>query len=86
MKRNICVGGQWLHVSWCAEPDELELSHNLVDVDPGFASQERNSMRDFHLKSDSPAFKLGFQPIPWERIGLQVDEYRKERPASSPTQ
>lgn len=60
VKRNICMGGQWLHVSWYTEPDGLELSDNLVDADPGFVSEERNSVQDFRLKSDSLAFKLGF--------------------------
>ena len=85
VKQNICVGGQWFHVSWYAEPNELELSDNLVDVDPGFVSEERNSVQDIRLKSDSPAFKLGFQPIPLERIGFQLDEYRKELPAGRTT-
>ncbi len=26
---------------------------------------------DYRLKPDSPALALGFEPIPWEKIGLQ---------------
>jgi Right handed beta helix region len=35
---------------------------------------------DYHLRADSPAVKLGFEPIPLERIG----PYRDERRASWP--
>ena len=47
---------------------------NLIG-DPGFADAAHG---DFRLKEDSPAWNLGFQKIPFERIGLVVDEYRKD--------
>lgn len=39
---------------------------NLEAVDPGFFSL---APPDFHLRPDSPAWSLGFKPIPVERIG-----------------
>jgi len=39
---------------------------NSLVVDPGFADPERG---DFHLKPDSPALELGFQPFDYTRAG-----------------
>ena len=48
-------------------------------TDPGFVNLAK---RDFRLKPDAQVFKdlPGFQPIPVEKIGLFVDEYRKRLP------
>ena len=45
----------------------------VIDGDPGFIDLENEN---FRLKKDSPAWKLGFVDIPFERIGLYIDEYR----------
>jgi hypothetical protein len=74
--RNICVG-KWLDVTWHARPVLLELADNLVDANPGLVAPEK---MDFRLKPDSPAFKLGFQPIPVDQIGLQRDPLRASPP------
>ncbi len=50
--------------------------HSLV-ADPQFVDPDKD---DYRLKPDSPAFKLGFRPIPVERIG----PYRHELRASWP--
>jgi len=42
------------------------LDKNSIIADPGFVAMERD---DYRLREDSPAFKLGFQPIPVELIG-----------------
>jgi len=49
----------------------------LIDGDPGFID---SSNENFQLKEDSPAFKLGFERIPVEKIGLYLDEYRTSLP------
>ncbi len=64
--RNICVGGQWTEIYWGATPDMLKLQDNLVGPDPGFVDAAHGN---FELKPDSPAFKLGFQPLPLRDIG-----------------
>jgi hypothetical protein len=55
----------------------VEIRDNLAGEDPLFIDE---SKMDFRLKPESPAWKLGFKPIPVEKIGLQVDEYRTELP------
>jgi parallel beta-helix repeat protein len=50
---------------------------SLLVADPGFIAPEKD---DFRLRPDSPALKLGFQPIPVEKIGLYRDRWRKTLP------
>ena len=55
-----------------------QLSGNiLVETDPGFVDAKQG---DFRLREDSPACELGFKPIPFDKIGLYVDEYRTTLP------
>jgi len=68
----------------CAEVSrgnwELAPSENLVlDGDPGFIDA---AIGDFRLRPDAEVFsKLpGFQPIPFEKIGLYADELRPSPP------
>ena len=35
---------------------------------------------DYHLRDDSPAFRIGFEPIPVEKIGPYKDELRASWP------
>lgn len=76
MARNVSWGGKW---GW-TEPKAVPLvkfENNLVDVDPRFVGKPP---ADFRLAPDSPAFKLGFRPIPLEKIGV----YQSDDRASSP--
>jgi len=75
VRRNISFGGKWLDVENVAIP-LIKFEDNLVDKDPHFVNIEQ---QDFRLRSDSPAFDLGFQQIPIEKIGLYRDEYRSVR-------
>ena len=62
--RNVCVG-KWLHVYWHATPGMLLQQNNLTNAAPSFLHPPGDSPRpkDFALKHDSPAWKLGFQPL-----------------------
>lgn len=51
--------------------------NQLIRGNPGFVDV---SNRDFRLQKNSPAFKLGFQPIAVDSIGLYIDEFRKRLP------
>ena len=59
--------------SWRATGQD---QHSLV-ADPMFVDPEKD---DYRLKPDSPAFKLGFQAIPVEKIGPYQDEMRASWP------
>lgn len=71
------------HIGYAAEysrsdstlAGELIKRGNLL-ADPGFVNVHGG---DFSLKAESPAWKLGFRKIPFEQIGLVVDEFRKNR-------
>ncbi len=72
--QNICLG-KWLSVNWHAKTNMLALRDNHVGQDPGFVAPDK---LDFRLKPDAPALPAGFQPIPFEKIGLVDDEYRHD--------
>jgi hypothetical protein len=74
--RNICVRGTWGDFDKDAKP-LVKFQDNLLDRDPRFVDPAR---QNFQLKEDSPAYKLGFQRIPLEKIGL----YRSPERASWP--
>ena len=64
--RNICVGGRWDNIESKARP-LITFEDNLLDADPQFVDAARGN---FELKPESPAWKLGFRRIPFEKIGL----------------
>lgn len=82
--RNICVG-KWLNVYWHATPQMLVLENNLTNAASTFVHLPNGGVKatDFAIKDDCPAWKLGFQPIPLDKIGLYRDELRASLPASN---
>ncbi len=64
--RNICWGGRWDEIEAKARP-LVKFENNLLDTDPLFVDAAK---LNFQLREDSPAWKLGFQRIPVEEIGL----------------
>ncbi|MHB8996866.1 MAG: right-handed parallel beta-helix repeat-containing protein [Armatimonadota bacterium] len=77
--RNICVGGKWDEIEGKARPG-VTFVDNLIGEDPHFVDAERCN---FQLKADSPAFRLGFQRLPIEKIGLYRDSLRASWPVVS---
>ena len=49
----------------------------IVKGDPGLGNLQT---QDFRLSADSPARKVGCEPIPFDQIGLQIDECRRTLP------
>ncbi|OGV72001.1 MAG: hypothetical protein A3K19_22095 [Lentisphaerae bacterium RIFOXYB12_FULL_65_16] len=56
---------------------EMGLDRNSVVADPRFVDAAKN---DYRLKPESPALKLGFEPIPVDRIGCYADPRRATWP------
>ena len=75
--RNISVGGKWRELSDGLSDKTVLFEDNLITNDPGFVAA---SQGDYRLKAESPASRLGFKPIPFEKIGLYRDEFRKTIP------
>ena len=77
--RNISVGGRFVNITAGAAP-YITMFDNLVDQDPRFVNREG---LNFQLKDDSPAYNLGFDRIPIEKIGrYAVQETRVLAPPS----
>ena len=73
---NVSYGGRWDDIESVARP-LITLTDNLLDQDPLF---EDKPPKSFRLRAASPAYAIGFTPIPSEKIGLYKDECRKELP------
>lgn len=72
VRRNICIGGRWMDIEEKAKP-YVRVEDNLVgaDAEGAFVDVRKG---DFRLRPQPTASKIGFKPIPFERIGL----YRSE--------
>jgi hypothetical protein len=77
--RNICFGGTWDEIEASAAPG-VKLENNLVGEDPRFVDAAHG---DFRLLPDSPAWKLGFERIPVEQIGLYESDLRVTWPVET---
>jgi Right handed beta helix region len=78
ISRNVCVG-KWLEAGWQAKPESLDVRDNLVVTD---LRQVGSSAEGFKISKDSPAWKLGFKPIPFDEIGL-IDASHRKRPSGT---
>jgi len=76
MARNVCWGGPWGWTEPKAVP-YVKFEDNLVGIDPRFAGKPP---ADFRLAPDSPALKLGFRPIPLDKIGVYPSDDRASWP------
>jgi hypothetical protein len=81
VERNICAGA-WSVEHWNAQPGTLLARNNLTNAAASFVRPPGSPARvaDFAVRRDSPAWKLGFEPIPLNRIGLYRDDLRKALP------
>ena len=77
--RNVFQGGKWDEVDAKARPF-VTFQDNLLDADPRFVDAASGN---YQLRDDSPAYKLGFERIPIEKIGLVDDGTRASRPVEN---
>ncbi len=73
--RNIIIGGEPFSVRCDRTTNTIE--DNLIDEDPHFVDPEH---LDFRLREDSPAYDLGFQPLPLDEVGLYESPLRASWP------
>ncbi|MCP4641142.1 MAG: right-handed parallel beta-helix repeat-containing protein [bacterium] len=76
--RNVFFGGD--HFGLSKEGKQFAaIKDNFTEGDPGFVDLEKMNLQ---LKDDSPVYEKvpGFKRIPFERIGLYLDEYRTAKP------
>ena len=75
---NHIVGGPEnpLHLMGGEHAQGESVNNYRTDSDPGFVDYEN---RDFNLKPDSEVFDRipGFEALPFDKMGLYTDEYRK---------
>jgi len=71
--RNVCVG-KWLDIGWNGKPEMFEVRDNFITTD---RKRVGEAAEGFRLPKDSPAWKFGFQPIPFDQIGPRPDVDRK---------
>lgn len=74
--RNIFVGSAWNDIRSDAKP-YVEMVDNLTDADPLFVDPTSG---DYRLRADSPAAKLGFEPIRFDKMGLFKSDLRASWP------
>lgn len=79
-RRNVAWGGKWADLEGKARP-YVRFEDNLVGEDPRLMNLEKG---DFRLRLDSPAWKIGFKPIPLDKIGLYKDADRVSWPVIHP--
>lgn len=70
--RNVCIG-DWLVIAWHADPKLFDVRDNYRTKD---TSSNIGPETNFALPPDSPAWALGVQPIPFDKIGLRANERR----------
>jgi hypothetical protein len=73
IRRNLCVG-KWIDIGWQAKPEMFDVRDNQVGGDPGFVSVEK---MDFRLKPGAGPLPPGFDPVPFERMGLENTPARR---------
>jgi hypothetical protein len=77
IERNIQCLGKWDEIEAAATPF-LTLRNNLLGIDPAVVDEKGGN---FQLPHESFARNMGFEQIPFDKVGLRVDEFRPSLPA-----
>jgi len=75
VERNVVVGGRWLDLTDGLKPEDVGARDNWSENDPGF---EDAAHGDYRLRKGSPVWRLGFEAIPFDRMGLPRGDKRRE--------
>ena len=71
--RNVCVG-KWFDAGWHTKTNQFELRDNYVTSD---SKQVGAAADGFPIAPESPAWKTGFKPIPFDQIGIRPNADRR---------
>lgn len=74
--RNVSVGGRWIDLYDNLTDKIVTIRDNITQGDAGVEVTPKG----VRLRKNSPAFRIGFQPIPVQKIGLYRDAYRRRLP------
>ena len=77
---NISWGGSWIDINKAVSSSCVMQTNNLIGINPLFVADGK---RTFQLQKDSPALELGFQQIPFLKIGLVNDGNRASWPVAN---
>ncbi len=77
IEHNICAGGKWLQLNDDFDHSILDIRDNLVQ-EQGTEGTELARAAAAGKGAFAEALKLGFKPIPLDRIGIYADAYRSE--------
>lgn len=80
IKRNVAIG-EWFEAAWHAKVEAFDVQDNFVSAD---AKVLGSAAEGFWLPEDSAGWKVGFQAIPIDRIGMRRDEDRQRLERISP--
>ena len=83
MRRNVVSGGTPLALGRGVSTDWILDTDNLVQTHPDFVDEAN---QNFQLKPESPAYALGFERIPMEKIGVLGDDGKPTTSAGGPSQ
>jgi len=78
--RNISINGPVMRVSRNVKPEWAAIENNWNGPDDGDPGVVAPYGGDYRLKPGAPAAKIGFEPIPFEKIGLVNDDARRSWP------
>ena len=70
--RNVCVG-KWFEAGWHATTNQFDLRNNYVTSD---SKQVGPAADGFPIAAESPAWKTGFSPVPFDQIGIRQNSDR----------
>lgn len=81
--RNISINGPVMSVTKNLKPEWAVIENNWNGPDDGDPGIVAPYGEDYGLKPDAPARKTGFDPIPFDKIGLIHDDTRRSWPAAA---
>ncbi|MCS6830897.1 MAG: hypothetical protein NZ749_09685, partial [bacterium] len=77
--RNICIGGRWIDLYDSLNEQIVTIRDNLINEDVGLVVTPQG----VRFRKGAPPPRIGTIQIPFEKIGLYPDPYRKRSKARS---